>query len=76
MVGLPGDAAPRILNKSWSITADIEIPQKNAQGMIITHGGVVGGYGLYIQDGKPVFVYNYLSLDRYFVKGTKSLPGR
>jgi arylsulfatase A-like enzyme len=75
MVGLPGDAAPRILNKSWSITAEIDIPQKNAQGMIITDGGLVGGYGLYIQDGKPVFVYNYLSLDRYFIKGTKSLPG-
>jgi len=42
--------------------------------MILTHGGLVGGYGLYIKEGKPVFVYNYLSIDRYFISGTKVLP--
>lgn len=72
-VGLPNDAAPRILNKSWAITADIEVSQKS-EGMILTHGGLVGGYGLYVKEGKPVFVYNYLTLDRYYIRGTKTLP--
>jgi hypothetical protein len=52
-LALPNDAAPRILNKSWTLTADVEIPESGAEGMIVTHGGLVGGYGLYIRDGKP-----------------------
>jgi len=73
-LGLPNDAAPRILNKSWTLTADLEIPDGGAEGMIITHGGLVGGYGLYVRDGKPTFVYNYLSLDRYAIAGQRPLP--
>src|SRR5262245_19027472 len=73
-VGLPPDASPRVLNRSWSITADLEIPAAGAQGMIVAHGGTVGGYGLYVRDGKPTFVYNYLSLDRTTVAGTAPLP--
>ena len=72
--GLPNEAAPRILNKSFTITADLEIPAKGAEGMIITHGGIVGGYGLYIRNGKPTFVYNYLALDRYTFTGNAPLP--
>ncbi|MHC5541962.1 arylsulfatase, partial [Singulisphaera rosea] len=45
-VGLPNDAAPRILNKSWTITAELDLPP-SAEGMILTQGGLVGGYGLY-----------------------------
>src|SRR5262245_30275025 len=48
-IGLPKDAAPRILNGSWSITADLEIPESGAEGMITTNGGNVGGYGLYVR---------------------------
>jgi len=73
-LGLPNDAAPRILNKSWTLTADLEIPDGGAEGMIITHGGLVGGYGLYVRDGKPTFVYNYLALDRYAIAGQQPLP--
>jgi len=74
-LALPNDAAPRVLNKSWTITADIEVPDK-AEGMIVTHGGMVGGYGLYLRDGKPTFVYNYLDLDRYTVAGQEALKGK
>jgi arylsulfatase len=42
--------------------------------MIATHGGLVGGYGLYIRDGRPTFVYNYLALERYTIVGTAALP--
>src|SRR5262249_40519866 len=57
-IGMPPDASPRILNKSWSITADINVPATGAEGMIVTQGGLEGGYGLYIRQGKPTFVYN------------------
>jgi len=73
-IGLPNEAAPRILNKSWTITADINIPEKGAEGMIVTDGGLEGGYGLYIQGGKLTFVYNYLDVDRYTFKSQSLLP--
>lgn len=72
-IGLPNEASPRVLNKSWTLTAIIDVPDK-AEGMIVTHGGLTGGYGLYLQDGKPTFVYNYLDLDRYTVVGKDPLP--
>ena len=56
MVALPLGSSPPMLNKSWTITADIEVPGGN--GMIVTEGGLEGGFGLYLRDGKPTFVYN------------------
>lgn len=73
-IGLPNEASPRILNKSWSITTYIDVPEGGAEGMVVTQGGLVGGYGLYIREGKPVFVYNYLSLDRPTLTGPDPLP--
>jgi hypothetical protein len=73
-VALPGEAAPRILNKSWTLTADIEVPEGGVEGMIVTDGGLEGGYGLYVRDGKPTFVYNFLSLERYTIASTSALP--
>lgn len=54
-----------MLNKSFSITADLEIPENGAEGMVITQGGLTGGYGLYLRDGKAHFVYNLLALNRF-----------
>jgi arylsulfatase len=73
-IGLPGEAAPRILNRSWTLTAEIEVPEGVVEGMIVTHGGLEGGYGLYVRDGRPTFVYNYLSVERYNVTSTTPLP--
>ncbi len=63
-IGLPDAASPPMCNKSWTITADVELANGNESGMIVTHGGLEGGYGLYLRDGKPTFVYNFLSIDR------------
>ena len=72
--GLPDAASPSMCNKSWTITAEIDVPDGKAEGMIITHGGLEGGYGLYLRDGKPVFVYNFLSIDRPTFTGKDPLP--
>ena len=61
--GIPLGNAPNILNKSFTITAEIEVPKGGAEGMIVTAGGRFGGYGLYILKGKPVFTYNLLDLE-------------
>jgi arylsulfatase A-like enzyme len=63
--GIPDGNAPSLLNKDYTITAEITVPQGGAEGMIATLGGRFGGYGLYLLKGKPVFVYNMLNLKRY-----------
>ncbi len=68
-VGIPLGNAPSILNKDYTITADIVVPKGGAEGMIVTLGGKFGGYGLYLLKGKPVFVYNMLNLKRYRWEG-------
>lgn len=62
--GIPYGDAPNIMDKSYSIVADLEIPEGGAEGMLVTMGGRFGGYGLYILKGKPVFVYNLLDIER------------
>jgi arylsulfatase A-like enzyme len=67
--GIPVANAPSILNKDYTITAEITVPEGGAEGMIVTIGGRFGGYGLFLQDGKPVFVYNLLDLERFRWEG-------
>ncbi len=71
--GIPHGDAPRILNTSYTITAEIEVPSQGAEGMLVTQGGRFGGYGLYILKGKPVFVYNILDLKRIRWEGAEKL---
>ncbi len=74
MTALPGAACLPMLNKSWTIKAEVDLPDDKASGMIITQGGSEGGYGLYLREGKPVFVYNYLSFARPTFTGETALP--
>src|SRR5438876_5022098 len=67
--GIPVGNAPGILDKDYTISAEITVPQGGAEGMIVTLGGRFGGYGLYLLKGKPVFSYNLLNLKRYRWEG-------
>src|SRR5207302_5581955 len=67
--GIPVGNAPDILDKDYIITAEITVPKGGAEGMIVTFGGRFGGYGLFLQKGKPVFVYNLLDLERLLGEG-------
>jgi len=60
--GIPTGNAPSILNRSFTITAEVEVPQGGGNGMIVSEGGRWGGYGLYLLNGAPVFDYNLLML--------------
>src|SRR5580692_1152297 len=73
-IGLPDAASPPMTNKSWTITADIELTGDKTSGMVVTHGGLEGGYGLYLRDNKPTFVYNFLSIDRQTFTAKDPLP--
>ena len=52
LTGVPASGAPNILNKSYTITAEVEIPEGGAEGMIVTQGGRFGGYGLFLSKGE------------------------
>jgi arylsulfatase len=77
MVGLPQGDSPLLLNTSYTITAEIEVPEGGADGMILTSGGRFGGYGFYLLEGKPVFLWNLVDLERIRWEGTEALaPGK
>ena len=83
LTGVPNSGAPNILNKSYTITAEVEIPAGGAEGMIVTDGGRFGGYGLFlskgvagVRRGKPVFLYNLLDLKRTTWTGPELKAGK
>ena len=74
VTGIPNGSQPSLLNTSYTITANIDVPQGGADGIIINEGGRFGGYGLYLLKSKPVFVWNLLELKRIRWEGPEALP--
>jgi len=61
-------------NRSYTITADIDVPKGGAKGVILAQAGRFGGWSLYMKDGKPVYTYNWLGLERYTISANQPLP--
>jgi arylsulfatase len=59
MIRIPEGSAPDFKNKSWTIAAEVTVPQGGAEGVLATMGGRYGGWALLLQDGKPQFAYAY-----------------
>jgi arylsulfatase len=76
MVGLPQGDSPLVLNTSYTFTAEIEVPEGGAEGIIVTSGGRFGGYGFYLKDSKPVFLWNLVDLKRPKWEGPALAPGK
>ena len=74
MTGMMENAFINVKNRSKVITADVEIPQGGANGVIIAQGGRFGGWSLYVKDGKPTYTYNWVGLQRYTVSSESPLP--
>jgi arylsulfatase A-like enzyme len=74
--GMPSGSVPNLLGKSYSISAEVEIPQGGAEGMLNTLGGQFGGYGLYLVKSKPVFTYVQLTTERFRWEGPALAPGK
>ncbi len=76
-VSIPNGNQPNVLNSSFTITADIDVPAGGGDGVIVGEGGRFFGYALYLLKGKPVFTYNLLDLKRTRWAGTDALtPGK
>jgi len=63
-----------IKNKSHAVTAEIEVPEGGAEGVIIAQGGAFGGWSLYAHDGRPAYCYNLFGLQRFKVAGEQPIP--
>ena len=63
-----------IKNKSYSVTADVDVPQSGAEGVIIAQGGSVNGWSLYAKGGKLKYCYNLLGIELTFVEATQPIP--
>lgn len=69
----PGQGA-NVLNRPHSITAEVEIPAGSAQGVLVAHGGVDGGYCLYVMDKKLHYVHNYVATEEFHVRSVEEIP--
>ena len=61
-------------NKSFSITAELEVPENGAEGVLIAQGGKFGGLSLYAKGGKAKFAYNFFGLETFTTEATKAIP--
>ncbi len=78
-IRVPEGTAPDTKNKSWSVTAEVEIPEAGAEGVLITQGGRFGGYSLLLMDGKPEFAYAFSNQKQHKYRATsgeKLAPGK
>jgi arylsulfatase A-like enzyme len=75
-LAVPSGSAPSVLNKSFSVDADLVIPRGTVNGAVWAIGGTDGGYGIYIRNGKPLVASNFLGRRVYRVEGARALtPG-
>ncbi|MBR8840743.1 MAG: arylsulfatase [Stigonema ocellatum SAG 48.90 = DSM 106950] len=71
---IPEGSAPSLKNRSFSITADIEIPESGAEGVLLTQGGRFAGWGFFLEDSKPTYLYNFTNAERYIIQSPEKLP--
>lgn len=71
---VPENVAVKILNRAHSFTVDVEIPKGGAEGVLICHGGNVGGYTLFIKDKRLQYIHNYVGAEEFRVESNKEVP--
>jgi len=72
-VRLPTAAAPLSINRSFDIVADLDVPDAGANGVIVTHGGLPGGYSFYVKNNRLIFHYNLAGLAQYHIVAQRPL---
>jgi arylsulfatase len=71
---VPFSAAPKVYNRPFSITADVRIPEAGAEGVLLAHGGRVGGYSFFVKESRLHFAYNFLGRDLFMVVSDATVP--
>ncbi|HLF30994.1 MAG TPA: arylsulfatase [Xanthomonadales bacterium] len=73
MTGLMENAFINVKNTSHSVTAEIEVPQGGAEGVVIAQAGRFAGWSLYFKDGKPAYAHNFVGLQTFTVAATEAV---
>jgi hypothetical protein len=77
MTGMTENAFINIKNRTYTITAPVELKDANTSGVIIAPAGAFGGWGIYMKDGKVHHEYNYFGVERTNIGGQTALsPGK
>ena len=63
-----------IKNKSFSVTAELDVPEGGAEGVIIAQGGRFGGWSVYANEGKAKFCYNVLGIQWFTTHADERIP--
>ncbi len=71
---LSENSVVNIKNKSFSVTAEVEVPDGGVEGVIIAQGGRFGGWALYLKEGKAKFVYNVLGIHEFTTEAETPIP--
>ena len=71
---VPAGIAPPILNRSYSITADVDIPEHGAEGVLVAAFDHLGGYSLFVMDGKLHHTYSFMGVETYHLESDTTLP--
>jgi arylsulfatase len=66
-------ASINIKSRSYTITAEVELPGLNTNGVVISQAGRFGGWTLYLKNGFVHHEYNYFGSERTNIKSTKAL---
>ena len=74
MTTSPTSNAPNIRNRSFSLTAEVEIPANGAEGVLLSLGGRFAGFSFFVQNNRLQFVYNYFGAERYIITSTEAVP--
>ena len=61
-------------NKSHSVTAEVTVPESGAAGVIVTQGGSVGGWSLYVHEGRLKYCYNFFGIEYYIITADEPIP--
>jgi arylsulfatase len=77
VASIPEGSAPSLKNRSFTITADVEIPESGVQGVLLTQGGRFAGWSLFLENSKPTYIYNFVNAERYKIQSPQKLsPGK
>jgi arylsulfatase len=71
---IPENVAAKLLNRAHSLTVEVEVPKGGAEGVLICHGGNVGGYTLFVEGKKLHYVHNYVGAEEFHVVSSADVP--
>ncbi len=74
MIGMSENVFINLKNRSHTVTAEVNIPESGANGVILAQAGRFGGWSLYLTGGKPTYTYNFLGLESTTLAAEQPVP--